>query len=280
MSRLIAVTAGICVVAFLVVVAAIRGLETRTAVSTPAQSEGAEGIGTPPAFRDSLREVWGDPQARRFTVFVFVSMLAYSAQDLILEPFAGLVYGYTPGESTAMSGVQNGGVLIGMILTAVVGTTLGRSRAAFMRAWTVAGCVASAVALGALALGALRASAWPIEPLVFALGLANGAFAVAAIGSMMTLASAGEKGREGIRMGLWGAAQALAFGLGGFIGAVAIDAARMVLPEVRMAFAWVFCMEGLAFVAAAGLAAGVGRTRADALRLPLMPAGHDVPHRR
>ena len=274
MARLIAVTAGISVVAFGVVVCAIWGLET----SDGECSAASEGVGEQrPAFRESLREVWEDPQARRFTIFVFVSMLAYSAQDLILEPFAGLAYGYTPGESTAMAGVQNGGVLIGMILTAIVGTTIGRSRAAFMRAWTIAGCIASALALAALALGALRAPDWRLEPLVFSLGLANGAFAVAAIGSMMTLASAGVPGREGIRMGLWGAAQAMAFGMGGFIGAVAIDAARMVLPDVRMAFAWVFSVEGLAFLVAAGLAACVGRTRADAIRLPMMPAGDDLP---
>jgi BCD family chlorophyll transporter-like MFS transporter len=41
-------------------------------------------------FRQALRRSGPNPTARRFTVFVFVSMLAYSAQDLILEPFAGL----------------------------------------------------------------------------------------------------------------------------------------------------------------------------------------------
>ena len=55
-----------------------------------------------PPFREALPEVWAEPEARRFTIFVFVSMLAYSAQDLILEPFAGLVFGLTPGESTKL----------------------------------------------------------------------------------------------------------------------------------------------------------------------------------
>jgi len=48
------------------------------------------------------------------------------------------------------------------------------------------------------------------------LGVTNGAYAVAAIGSMMALVGAGGEKREGVRMGLWGAAQALAFGIGGF----------------------------------------------------------------
>ena len=47
---------------------------------------------------------WADDEARRFTVFVFLSMLAYSMQDLILEPFAGLLFGFTPGAVDAAVG--------------------------------------------------------------------------------------------------------------------------------------------------------------------------------
>ena len=60
-------------------------------------------------------EVWTEPAARTFTVFVFMSMLAYSAQDLILEPFAGAVHGFTPGQTTQLSGWHHTGVLIGML---------------------------------------------------------------------------------------------------------------------------------------------------------------------
>ena len=55
-------------------------------------------------FRDALRDVWSEPRARQFTVFVFVSMLAYSAQDLILEPFAGTLFGYYAGPIDATVG--------------------------------------------------------------------------------------------------------------------------------------------------------------------------------
>ncbi|MDJ0867144.1 MAG: BCD family MFS transporter [Myxococcota bacterium] len=271
MQRLLMVTAGVSAIAVCVCAVAVWGLERPSrGRSGPAPSAAR------PAFRAALGEVWEEPQARRFTVFVFVSMLAYSAQDLILEPFAGLIHGYTPGESTQLAGLQHGGVLAGMLLTAVVGTTLGRSRARFMRIWTVGGCIASALALAALASGATAGPGWPLKPSVFALGLANGAFAVAAIGSMMTLASAGRPGREGTRMGLWGASQAIAFGLGGFLGAAAVDAARALLPDPATAFAIVFGAEGIAFLAAAWLAARVGRTQADDLRLPVMPAGEPV----
>ena len=59
------------------------------------------------SFREAFIEVWTEPKSRRFAIFVFVSMLAYSAQDLILEPFAGAVFGFTPGETTKLSGIQH-----------------------------------------------------------------------------------------------------------------------------------------------------------------------------
>ena len=58
----------------------------------------------------------------------------------------------------------------------------------------------------------------PLELAVVGLGFFNGMFAVAAIGSMMSLAGSGSKRREGTRMGLWGAAQAIAAGFGGLLG--------------------------------------------------------------
>ena len=74
-----------------------------------------------PGFRRSLADAWSDPRARLFTIFVFVSMLAFSAQDLILEPFAGLVFGLAAGETTQLAGLQHGGVFVGMVITGLVG---------------------------------------------------------------------------------------------------------------------------------------------------------------
>lgn len=273
MERLIQVTATVSLIAIAISALAIWGLEGRVARQASPEDDRSE----KPSFSVMLKEVWADPQARRFTIFVFVSMLAYSAQDLILEPFAGMIYGYTPGESTSLAATQNMGVLLGMIITAVLGTVIGKSRARFMRQWTILGCFASAVALAALCAAAMIGPSWPLKPTVFGLGVANGAFAVAAIGSMMTLASAGEQGREGTRMGLWGAAQAISFGVGGFLGASALDLARTVFVETAPAFATVFALEGMLFIVAAGCAVWVGDSTADDADLPVLPAGEMVP---
>ena len=78
----------------------------------------------PMRFRDGLAEVWAERHARNFTIFVFLSMTAYFMQELILEPYAGLVFGFTPGQSTSLAGAQNGGVFIGMVLVGVMATGL------------------------------------------------------------------------------------------------------------------------------------------------------------
>lgn len=274
LERLVQVTTIVSVTAVAIATLAIWGLEKRLASDVPAETKSSIAKG---GFKAVFAEIWGETQARRFTIFIFISMLAYSAQDLILEPFAGLIYGYTPGESTSLAGTQNQGVLLGMIITAIIGTTIGKSRASFMRKWTIFGCLASATALGALCAAAIVGPTWPLKPTVFALGLSNGAFAVAAIGSMMTLASAGAEGREGTRMGLWGASQAVAFGIGGFLGAAALDIARIFLSDIGPAFAIVFGVEGLLFICAAFCAMWVGKSSADDTKLPMMPSAELLP---
>ena len=89
--------------------------------------------------------------------------------------------------------------------------------------WIRGGCLVSAISLTLLAFGGMISTDWPINLNVFVLGAANGSFAVAAIGGMMMLAGQGRKQRDGLRMGLWGAAQAISFAMGGFLGTVAVD---------------------------------------------------------
>ena len=114
--------------------------------------------------------MWARAAARRFTIFVFVSMLAYSAQDLILEPFAGSVFGFTPGESTKLSGLQHAGVLVGMIVVAVRRERGWRPRIGLDAYVDVGGCIASAAALISLSMAAFAGPSWPLRASVFALG--------------------------------------------------------------------------------------------------------------
>jgi BCD family chlorophyll transporter-like MFS transporter len=252
--RLVLVMAVAAAIAFAVAALAVYGVESGGA--------GATARGAPrdhASFKSALRRAWAEPEARGFTLFVFTSMLAYSAQELLLEPFAGLVYGYTLGESARLSGLWHSAVLIGLISVGIACS--GSRRFGSLRAWTVGGCAASALALLGLACADLVGPHWPLKLSVIALGLSNGVFAVAAIGSMMELAHRGEAGSAGVRMGLWGAAQAVAFALGGFLGTLMVDSIRYLFGSPTAAFALVFGAEAALFLVAAGIAAQLDSTK-------------------
>ena len=270
-ARLVGVMAAVCSAAFVLALLALRGVEGATAPGRDAAEP------APPPFRQALAQVWAEPDARRFTIFIFVSMLAYSAQDLILEPFAGTVFAFTPGQTTQLSGLQHGGVLAGMILVAVAGGGLLGRRWGSLRAWAVGGCIASALTLAGLVLAGRVGPGWPLAANVFLLGAANGAFSIAAIGSMMRLAGEGRQRREGVRMGLWGAAQALAFGLGGLAGAAASDVARWLIGSPGAAYASVFALEALLFLVAAKLATCIDKPVAPALPATNQPDAPRAP---
>jgi BCD family chlorophyll transporter-like MFS transporter len=254
-TRLVAVTAATGVVAFLIAWLAIAGLEARPEITSEAPPAPKAGFG------DSLKDVWRDREARLFTLFIFLSMLAYSTQDLILEPFAGLLFGMTPGESTRLSGSQHMGVFLGMALVGGCGFLFGRKLPNLARIFIISGCLGSALALAALCFAATLAPRWPLEINVFALGFMNGVFAVAAIGAMMSLATRGDSGNAGMRMGIWGAAQAVSFGIGGLLGSVALDIGRHSTGADGPAFALVFGFEALLFLLSTVAAFGVGRRR-------------------
>jgi MFS transporter, BCD family, chlorophyll transporter len=229
------------------------------------------------SFADRLRETWADDEARLFTIFIFLSMLAYSTQDLILEPFAGLLFGFTPGQTTSLSGTQHGGILIGMVLVGLVGTLPFGRNPKLLKGFTILGCLGSAAALAGIAASASATAFWPLKANVMALGFFNGMFSIAAIGAMMTLAAgpqrasgdtaqmknsaggeANQTKSEGIRMGVWGAAQAIAFGLGGFAGTAGVTATQAITGNVPFSYALVFGIEACLFIVSAVIAVRIG----------------------
>jgi BCD family chlorophyll transporter-like MFS transporter len=225
--------------------------------------------GEAPDFRTAIREIFAEPAARRFTVFIFVSMMAYNMQDLILEPFGGQIFAMPPGATTQLGGMLNAGGLVGMIVAGIGGSAFQARMPTDLRVWIVGGCLGSALALGGLAIGAMVGPGWPLQTNVLVLGFFNGMFAVAAIGAMMGLAGAGSKTREGVRMGVWGASQAVAFGFAGLLGAAGRDVALMILGDQGRAYQSVFAVEGLLFVVAAILALRISAPRT---RIPAGPA--------
>jgi MFS transporter, BCD family, chlorophyll transporter len=254
--RLAIVASVVCLAAFCIAITALRNLElsaqpvNRSQTQTRSQS-----------FPEAVKSIWQEKQARRFTFFVFLSMLAYSMQDLILEPFGGLIFNMTAGETTKLAGLQHSGILVGMLVMGVGGSLYAKRFGRNPKLWIVLGCFGSAAMLGLLSVGAGVGEGWPLKANVIGLGFANGVFAVAAVGAMLDLASDGNHSGEGARMGVWGASQAIAFGLGGMLGAIIVDQLRGGLGQDGFAFQTAFAIEAVLFTLAALVAVGTTVTR-------------------
>ena len=203
------------------------------------------------SFLTGLKVIWANSQTKRFSVFVFLSMTAYFMQELILEPYAGIVFSFTPGQSTSLSGMQNGGVFLGMLAVGIACTGF---KFGALKNWVWAGCMGSCISLVLIAIAGQSTEIVPLAPLVFGLGIFNGMFAVAAIGSMMSLASQNNDRREGTRMGLWGAAQAIAAGVGGLLGTILVDLLQLANFSHADAYGTVFIFEAALFALAASIA--------------------------
>ncbi|WP_308916244.1 MFS transporter [Jannaschia sp. LMIT008] len=249
-ARLTGIVATIAAAAMGVALLATWGVERRLPAAGPAPREVSDGL------RAALAATWSDPTARRFTGFVFLSILAFYASELILEPFAGHVHSLAPDASTALSGAKDGAALLGMVSAGVL-ATLGVGT---LRAWAVTGCAVSATGLIALAMQT------PITPATLTLGLGNGLFVVGAVGSMMRLA-ARRAGAAGTRMGVFGAAQAVAAGLAGLIATATVDLLRLTLPDAT-AYGTVFVAEAVLFLAAAAMAAAILTRSDDPVAIP------------
>ncbi|MFP4146535.1 MAG: BCD family MFS transporter [Halorhodospira sp.] len=250
--RLFVIVAVVSLIAFTLTNLALFRLEGPGTV--PGETNDPEDAGRTQSFRTALKEAWQDDKSRRFTVFVLASMLAYNAHEAIIEPFARQAFDLTAGQATQLGGMYLYlGVLCGMFIAGVSGR-LFRGWLGSLWLWAIGGCFASGGALAALGIGSFLNELWPLKPSVFFLGLANGAFTVAAIGLMMRLANESGEGRSGIRIGLWGAAQAIAFGVGIFLGTAGVDAFRYLLNMPTAGYNLVFTLAAVLFLIAGWLA--------------------------
>lgn len=241
MDRLIEAACWVSAISVGLALVALAGLERGAVPRDAGASRSSKAL----AWKEAVALVRADKQASAFAIFIFVSMLAFSGQDLILEPFAGLAFGLSPAATTALSSLHNGGVLGGMVVVALLTQGAGRDR---LRSLTIAGCAGSAAGLALVAAAGLSGELFVLRAALALMGLANGIYAAAAIGLMMGLAHSGPG--AGVRMGVWGAAQAVAMGGGGLAGAVAADAMRIALGEPIAAYVLVFSFEAVLFLLA------------------------------
>ena len=261
--KLIKITASLAIITNILSYLSLKNLEKTLRNNADARIPNAIDYNEP--FLEGIKKVWMEREARLFTIFIFISMGAFSMQDPILEPFAGEVFGFAVGESTKLDGFHKIGTLIGIILIILclskfrIGfaslSIVKNERLGSEKFWLITGCLFSAFSLFIISLlGVTYRDPGILNSVVFLFGISNGVFTAGILGTMLHLASRGSgDNNTGTRMGIWGAAQAYATMIAVFFSTVLVDILGLMMNSLPSVYGIVFLTAASFFIAAAFL---------------------------
>jgi BCD family chlorophyll transporter-like MFS transporter len=199
---------------------------------------------TPPEpFLPLLRQMWSDVRARRFFLFLALGAVSAFAQDAVLEPFGGDVFGLDNGQTTRFNAYWGVGVVISLLATVY----FTRHRAAHEQT----GVTKIGLALTALPLfllSVLAVTEWQVLliPVLVMFGLGFGIYTV---GAVSLLAAMTTERHAAAYLGLWSMTQLLFRGLGIFAGGAVRDVALGISGSYAIAYASVFLLEAIGLIA-------------------------------
>ena len=261
--KLMKITASLAIITNILSYLSLKNLEKSLLNNADARIPNSIRYDVP--FLTGIKKIWMEREARLFTIFIFISMGAFSMQDPILEPFAGEVFGFAVGESTKLDGFHKIGTLIGIILIILclskfrVGfrsfSIVKNERLGSEKFWLITGCLFSALSLFIISLlGLTYRDPGILNSVVFFFGISNGVFTAGILGTMLHLASRGSgDNNTGTRMGIWGAAQAYATMIAVFFSTVLVDILGLMMNSLPSVYGIVFLTAASFFIAAAFL---------------------------
>jgi BCD family chlorophyll transporter-like MFS transporter len=177
--------------------------------------------GTAPVKRvePSFREAWqtyrqGEGVERRL-VAIGLGTAAFSMQDVLLEPYGGLVLGMSVSGTTYLTAALAAGGLSGFVLASrILSGGFDPARMARIGAWV------GVPAFAAVLLAASVQSVWLFSLGVLTIGFGAGLFGH---GTLTVTMNSAPKEQAGLALGAWGAVQATAAGVAVALGGVIRD---------------------------------------------------------
>ncbi len=205
--RLIRVIQGAAVVTLVFNLIALWKQEARS--TPPDDDEQSEG------FQAAWSEFTSSPGAPRLLLAVALGSAGFAMQDVLLEPFGGHVLGMSVSETTTLTAMLVGGMLIAFAVAAK----------ALTRGWEPHRLAAYGALVGVFAFAIVAiVSALKFKALfsigVISIGFGGGLFAVGSLTAAMALT---RDGNSGIALGAWGAVQATATGVAIAVGGTLRD---------------------------------------------------------
>lgn len=199
-------------------------------------------------FREAFSHiVAADPQVRLFFVIVMLTFIGTLAQDVLLEPFGGLVLAMSVGETTGLIQYWGVGVLLAMLASGLF----------FLKrlGWMItmrSGMLISALAfIGPIAAG-LSGNVVLLKMAVFVMGLGTG---LAGAGMLSGTLSFTSRIRAGMLLGVWAVANMAGHACGSLLGGMVVDTVRYLTGNAFLAYSSVFGTEVIILLTAFYLSA-------------------------
>jgi MFS transporter, BCD family, chlorophyll transporter len=187
--------------------------------------------------RAAIRAVLGNPQARRFFIYLILMLAAILGQDILLEPFGAQAFGMTVRQTTQLTAIWGGTTLLALLLWGLLlSRRLSKKAGALIGALIATAGLLLIAASGMLALQAL------FVPGVAALGFGTGIATSTNLALMLDMTTPEQ---AGLFMGAWGLADALARGAGLLLGGVMRDLVSGATGSPSSGYIAVFLIEAI-----------------------------------
>jgi MFS transporter, BCD family, chlorophyll transporter len=208
---------------------------------TEAQRDAAARARATPFWSSFTTLVWTDPQARRFVGVITLTLLGTQMQDVLMEPYAGLVLGMDVAATTQLTMFWGLGALVSILLSGLVLIRwLGLARLFRL------GILLLIPLFGVIVLAGVLKQVWLLQGGVLALGLATGLSAASLLGQTVAFTSPKS---AGLLLGVWGVGHLLGRALANLFGAGLVDLLNLITGhQALLAYGTAFLVEALLLV--------------------------------
>jgi BCD family chlorophyll transporter-like MFS transporter len=252
--RLVAVTISVAIVTFLLAVIGALRNEPRNQTTDRA----VQIASSTPFGKVVAQMVIADPQVRRFFILIVLVVLGTLAQDVLLEPYGGLVLQMSVAETSRLTMFWGVGVIVAMLASSLF---LIRYFGQLMVIRV--GIIISMVVFAGVITSGWLGNAGLFRWLVFFMGLGTG---LAGAGLLSSIIQFTTRIRSGLLLGVWGFAMIAGRSLGSLFGGVIVDIVQLLVNgDPFIAYATVFALEALLLVAALILTTRIGVTDSKAV---------------
>ncbi|MBC8161807.1 MAG: BCD family MFS transporter [Roseiflexaceae bacterium] len=191
-----------------------------------------DSVGVRSTLWASVRQLAGHAPLRNLFLVLFLATMAFTTQDVLLEPYGGQVLGMSVSATTQLTALW-GVAMLGAI--GMAGLWLWRGQAALPL--LAVGCALGAAGYGVVSLAGNGAQVGLFQSGIALIGFGRGLFLVGSIALIMAVT---ERSHAGLFLGLWGVTQALAQGVGTIGGGLTRDLALFQTGSVVLGYTTVF----------------------------------------